>query len=459
MLHRRATVRLLSQGNRGTPSSLKPSFSLIPLCALKNRCLTSPSATKKHFQKKPSFSSFVSFELLVTKIHCCALNNLFKFGHLKTRNMALSKRFLALDVFRGMTVCFMIIVNTPGDGEHSFSPLNHAAWHGFTPTDLVFPSFLFAVGNAMSFVMLKWAEQSQAQVLWKIFKRTAIIFLLGFLLYWFPFYKPDQNGVWGVTLSGTRILGVLQRIALCYGIASLLFYYLKPRTVLFISVGLLFLYWGLLYWFGDPGAELTMAGNAGRKLDIWLMGYGHLYHHDKIVFDPEGWLSTLPAIGNVVAGFLVGRFVQEKGKTYEGLARLLLAGFALAAAAYFWNLVFPVNKKLWTSSFVLLTIGLDCVILAAVIYLVEFRQKTRWTYFFEVFGKNTIFIYLLSELLVITLDIIHVSGGASLFSWIYEHGFHWAGDYIGSFLFAIVYMLVCWAVGYVLDKRKIYIRV
>lgn len=374
--------------------------------------------------------------------------------------MALSKRFLALDVFRGMTVCFMIIVNTPGNGDTSFSPLKHAQWHGFTPTDLVFPSFLFAVGNAISFVMAKWATQSQAQVLWKILKRTVIIFLLGFLMYWFPFFRPDDSGHWALSpFSDTRIMGVLQRIALCYGIGSLLVYYLKPRTAVMVCIGLLFLYWGLLYWFGVPGQELTMAGNAGRRFDIWLMGYHHMYHHDMIVFDPEGALSTLPAIGNVVAGFVVGRFVQEKGKTWEGLGKLLLAGTALMAIAYFWDLVLPINKKLWTSSFVVYTVGLDCAILAGVIYVIEFLQKTKWTWFFEVFGKNTLFIYLLSELLVITLFMIPAGPDTSLFHWIYEHIFRRAGDYLGSFLFAIVYMLVCWTVGYVLDKRKIYIRV
>ncbi|MBS1564693.1 MAG: DUF5009 domain-containing protein, partial [Bacteroidetes bacterium] len=261
--------------------------------------------------------------------------------------MSLSKRFLALDVFRGMTVCFMIIVNTPGNGATSFSPLSHAAWHGFTPTDLVFPSFLFAVGNAISFVMAKWATQTQAQVLWKILKRTIIIFLLGFLMYWFPFFKQDNAGHWVLSpFSETRVMGVLQRIALCYGIGALLVYYLKPRTAVIICIGLLFLYWGLLWWFGVPGEELTMAGNAGRRFDIWLLGYKHLYHHDKIIFDPEGALSTLPAVGNVVAGFVVGRFVQEKGKTYEGLTKLLLAGVLLMAIAYFWDLVLPINKKL-----------------------------------------------------------------------------------------------------------------
>ena len=139
---------------------------------------------------------------------------------------ATTQRFTALDVFRGMTVCLMIIVNTPGNGNTTWSPLHHAAWHGFTPTDLVFPSFLFAVGNAMSFVMPRWQKLSQNKVLWKILKRTAIIFLLGYLMYWFPFVKRDVAGNFIFSpFAETRIFGVLQRIALCYGIASLIVYY------------------------------------------------------------------------------------------------------------------------------------------------------------------------------------------------------------------------------------------
>src|SRR3954469_15779582 len=154
--------------------------------------------------------------------------------------MAVSQRFPALDVFRGMTVCFMIIVNTSGNGATTFSPLQHAAWHGFTPTDLVFPSFLFAVGNAMSFVMLKWQTKAPAEVLGKIFKRTALIFLLGYLMYWFPFFRLDKaHHILPFPISQTRILGVLQRIALCYGISAILFYYLRPKTVVTISIFLM----------------------------------------------------------------------------------------------------------------------------------------------------------------------------------------------------------------------------
>src|SRR5688572_26487958 len=205
------------------------------------------------------------------------------------------QRFLALDVFRGLTVCLMIIVNTPGNGETTFSPLNHAKWDGFTPTDLVFPSFLFAVGNAMSFVMNKWQTLDQGKVIWKILKRTFIIFLLGYLMYWFPFVRwNEQQELVFAPFSNTRVFGVLQRIALCYGIAAILVYFLKLRTAVWVAVGLLMLYWILLYFFGAPGDPLSLEGNAVLRLDRWLIGESHLYRGEGVAFDPEGLLSTMP---------------------------------------------------------------------------------------------------------------------------------------------------------------------
>ncbi|MES2111519.1 MAG: heparan-alpha-glucosaminide N-acetyltransferase domain-containing protein, partial [Bacteroidota bacterium] len=217
-------------------------------------------------------------------------------------------RFLSLDVFRGMTICFMIIVNTAGSGAAPFAPLEHAKWFGFTPTDLVFPSFLFAVGNAMSFAMKKFANQSNGTVVWKILKRTALIFLCGYLMSWFPFFLHDNNGWHFSPISHTRILGVLQRIALCYMFAALMVHFIKSTTtIVIISICLLFGYWFLLLIFGDPTHPYDMLTNAGTYLDKYLIGDDHLYHGEKVAFDPEGFLSTLPSIVNVICGYFAGR--------------------------------------------------------------------------------------------------------------------------------------------------------
>lgn len=372
-------------------------------------------------------------------------------------------RFLSLDVFRGLTICFMIVVNTPGSGATPFAPLLHAQWHGFTPTDLVFPSFLFAVGNAMSFAMNKHSSVGTAAVLTKIGKRTALIFLLGYLMYWFPFFRLSEAGdVTGFPISETRIWGVLQRIAVCYGLASLLVYFLSFRTVIWLSIVFLVGYWLILLGWGDPADPLSLAGNAVLKLDRFLIGDAHLYHGEGVAFDPEGLLSTLPAIVNVVIGYYAGQFVQHKGKNYESVAKLLLVGSALIFAALCWNMVFPINKKLWTSSFVLLTTGLDLAIMATLIYMIEIRQwnNANWTRFFVIPGKNPLFIYLLSELLVIALYMIPVASGGSLFSWINRSLYQkLAPGPVGSLLFALSFMMICWSVGWLLDRRKIYVRV
>jgi len=367
-------------------------------------------------------------------------------------------RFTALDIFRGLTVCFMIIVNTSGNGATTFWPLMHADWNGFTPTDLVFPSFLFAVGNAMSFVTKRWETMKQSEVLWKILKRTALIFLIGYLMYWFPFFKLDAQSHWALSpVSQTRIMGVLQRIALCYGIVSLMVYWLGSKKTIWLGVFALFAYWALLLMFGTPGAEFSKTGNAVLRLDTWLLGVNHLYTGEGFPFDPEGVLSTLPALFNVIAGFAVGRFLQQHGKSYEGLAKLLLGGFALLFVAYCWDSFCPVNKKLWTSSYAVLTVGLDCLLLSLIIYVTDFLGKTKGTHFFLVTGKNPLFIYLMSELGVTVMWMIHV-GNEPLFSWIYNHIFIFTGDYLGAFLFSVWWMLTCWLVGWVLDKKKIYIR-
>jgi predicted acyltransferase len=261
-----------------------------------------------------------------------------------------NQRFLSLDVFRGMTICFMIIVNTPGSGATPFAPLLHAGWHGFTPTDLVFPSFLFAVGNSMSFSMDRYRLLGDGAVLQKIFKRTLLIFLLGYLMYWFPFFRLDEAGnIISAPLRDTRIMGVLQRIALCYFFASLLIHYLSAKKVVVVSVIFLVGYWLVLLIFGNAHQPFSLLGNAGLYLDKFLFGDNHLYHGEGIPFDPEGLLSTIPAIVNVMTGYYAGKFIRRKGKGYDTLARLMLVGSLFIFIALCWNLVFPINKKLWSS--------------------------------------------------------------------------------------------------------------
>lgn len=203
-----------------------------------------------------------------------------------------------------------------------------------------------------------------------------------------------------------------------------------------------------------------MLTNAGTKLDLFLLGENHLYHGEGAAFDPEGILSTLPAISNVLFGYVIGKWIQQKGNTWEGLKKLLITGFIFIGIALLWNFAFPINKKLWTGSFVLLTVGIDCILIAALIYITDFLKQTKWTYFFEVFGKNPLFIYLLSELGVILLYFFRVGDAKqSSYTWLYTNLFQPAGNYLGSFLFAIAFMLLCWLVGFFLDKRKIYVRV
>ena len=364
-------------------------------------------------------------------------------------------RFKPLDIFRGMTVAFMIIVNTTGDWSNTYPLLLHAPWHGFTPTDLVFPSFLFAVGNAMAFVSRKWQDLSANDVLSKGLKRAALIFLVGYLLYWFPFVRFSEGQLVLKSISETRIMGVLQRIGLCYAIALPFIYYLRPKQIIVTSMVFLLAYWGILTVFGD----LTLQGNAALKLDLWLLGSAHMYGGEGIPFDPEGLLSTIPAVVNIFLGFLTGLYVRKDGSDYEKLTKLLLMGVLLLFLGYVWDPLFPINKKLWTSSFVLLTCGLDCLIIGAIIFLMEKRNKRLKFKVFETFGKNPLAVYVLSGILATVLYMIP-AGGRSLYSWIYTYGFEWMGfgTPFGAFMFALAFTTICWAVAWWLENKNIYIK-
>jgi predicted acyltransferase len=369
-------------------------------------------------------------------------------------------RFLSLDVFRGLTICLMIVVNTPGTGAELYPYLVHAKWFGFTLADLVFPSFLFAMGNAMSFSMGKQKLASPGFVWKKILRRTILIFLFGYLMYWFPFFRHGLDGWELKPFSETRVMGVLQRIALCYLFASVIFYYFSEKVALMLSGGLLLAYWAILYLFGQPGAELGMATNAASKFDLSILGLDHIYKRDSIPFDPEGILSTLPAIVNVIAGYIAGVFIQKKGKSFEGIAKLLMVGFLLFALAQWWNLIFPISKKLWTSPFALNTIGLDLSIMAILIYAIELKKVKYGVKFLDIFGKNPLFIYLFSELFYIVLRLIPVGSGLDVFSWVSEKIFQavFPGSF-GCLITALAFMMLCWSLGWWLDKKRIYIKI
>jgi predicted acyltransferase len=374
--------------------------------------------------------------------------------------MSDNRRNLALDVFRGITVCFMIIVNSPGTWDIAYSPLLHAPWHGFTPTDLVFPSFLFAVGNAMAFSMHKYESQGESVFWRKTLKRTLIIFLLGFLLYWFPFFREAEGGGLELKpLGETRILGVLQRIALCYFFASIVIHYGGKKAAIWFSGLALLGYWIISYVFGEANDPYSLVGNSALRLDLFLFGDSHLYHGEGVAFDPEGLLSTLPSIVNVIGGYLAGDYIRRRGNSYEVVAKLCLVASLLIFVALAWHLVFPINKKLWTSSFVLLTVGIDLIMLPALIYVIEIQRRLKWTNFFMVFGKNPLFIYVLADLLITVLYMVPVGDKNLQQVFFQDVLLKIASPINASLMFAIIFMLICWSIGYMLDKRKIYIRV
>lgn len=372
----------------------------------------------------------------------------------------MNNRYLALDVLRGLTIAFMIIVNTAGDWSNLFAPLAHAKWHGFTPTDLVFPTFLFVVGNAMSFSMKKLQEMSNYEFFKKVGKRTVLIFLIGWLLNAFPFYDISDAGVFSfIDLSEVRLFGVLQRIALCYFFASIVLYYGGIKLGWIFSAIALVGYWAIMYFFGDAADPYGLTGNAAIKLDFALIGPERMYGGEGIPFDPEGILSTLPGIVNVIAGYLVGKMIQKLGNTMDAVKKMLSIGLVLIIVSYAWDILFPINKKIWTSSYVLLTLGIDLFLLALLVGVIEIKNWKGWTYFFEVFGRNPLLLYILSGLVIRLLGMIPL-GDTTLRGFIYQNLYtSWLAPKMASFLFAFSYMLLIWLIGLWMDKRKIYIKV
>jgi len=381
------------------------------------------------------------------------------------------QRYYSLDVFRGATVALMILVNNPGSWAHIYSPLGHASWHGCTPTDLVFPFFLFAVGNAMSFVMPKLQNAGATEFWTKIIKRTLLIFGIGLFLNWSPFVKFSGTELVFKPWEMVRILGVLQRIALCYFFASIIIYYGKSRIALFIGMMILVIYWVLTYALGAAGHPFSLSGYFGNSIDQAILGVTHIYKGEGVPFDPEGLTSTFPAIVQVILGFLVGEYIQLKGKNYEMLAQLLLTGVVLIFVRYILYFYFLINKRLWTSSYVLYTSVLDLVSLGMLIYLLEFQNaKGKWSHFFDVFGKNPLFVFVLSGFLPRVLALLRWADHrdekgepvyTSALPWFYENICKNINSdlRVGSFVYALSIIAFFGILAYYLDKKKIYIKV
>ncbi|MGE3818987.1 MAG: acyltransferase family protein [Isosphaeraceae bacterium] len=368
-----------------------------------------------------------------------------------------SERLVSLDAFRGMTIAGMILVNNPGSWEHVYGPLRHAEWHGFTPTDLVFPSFLFIAGVAIPLALGKRLERgdSTSAIVGKVVRRAVIIFALGLLLHAFPFDKP---------LATLRIPGVLQRIALCYLVAGLLAIKTSTRGLALTTLALLVGYWGLLTTVPVPGigaGDLSRPNNLAAWIDRALLP-GHLYKPD---YDPEGVLSTLPAIATTLIGVLAGRWLSSPARSRaERVSGLFAAGVVLTGIGTVWDGVFPINKALWTSSFAVYTAGLSLLSLGLCAWLIEIEGWKRWAWPFLVLGSNAIAAYVLSGLLARVLGMVQVaetSGGTiSLNSAILDRGFAWCGDpTLASFLYALSYVLVWVALMAVLHRAKIFIRI
>jgi len=392
----------------------------------------------------------------------------------------LNQRFYSLDVFRGATVCLMILVNNPGSWGHIYAPLEHAPWHGLTPTDLVFPFFLFAVGNALSFVMPKLEAGGNVLFWKKVLKRSLLIFGIGLFLTWWPFVKWTDAGLvfkqWAYidakgNPQGVRILGVLARIAICYFFASIIIYYLKPKAAFFVGLVMLLLYWALCFLFGDKADPYSMTGWFGNNVDKAILGEAHMYKGEGMPFDPEGLMSTMCAIVQVIFGYMIGEYIQKKGKTFEMVSGLFVAGVAMILTGFCWDMVFPINKKIWTSSYTVYTTGLAIITIATMIYLIEFKNvKGGLARFFDVFGKNALFVFALSAFLPKGLALIRIPDHlndkgvmtyTNPWNWLYQKVLiNIPGDpKIGSLLYALCVITLMWAICYWMDKKKIYVKV
>jgi predicted acyltransferase len=375
--------------------------------------------------------------------------------------LAPAGRLMALDVFRGATIAAMILVNNPGDGPAAYRPLQHSEWNGWTPTDLVFPFFLFIVGVAMAFSFRSRRERgaSRQRMMAHVVWRSLILFGLGMFLNGFPNHYQ---------LASWRVYGVLQRIAVCYLMSSALALWTRRRGQVLAVLACLAGYWIVMRYipvpgFGVPGRDIPLL-DPDRNLAAWLdrkLLFGHLW---EITRDPEGVLSTIPAVATCLLGLLTGEWLASDRSLRTKMAGMAGAGLLCVMAGELLSLRLPINKKLWTSSYVVFTAGLALLSLALCYWVLDIRQWRRCSQPFVVFGKNAIAAYVLSEMLAAGLDTLAVhAGDGGVMTWhevLYESLFAPLGNPANaSLLYALFYVLVCWAAIWVLDRKGIVLKV
>lgn len=365
----------------------------------------------------------------------------------------MKNRILSIDVLRGITICLMIVVNTPGSWSYVYAPLKHSEWHGCTPTDLVFPSFLFVVGLSMSISLKKLNRDNHRKIRNKLLKRGAVIFLIGLLLNWFPFYQTN--------IADLRIFGVLQRIALAFMLAGIVITLIQNTRSLILSlIALLLTHWSLLYFLGGT-TPYDLESNISGTIDIWLLGSNHVYSGFGIPFDPEGLLGTLSSAAQVILGYLIGKNTLKHGKPgTKELNHLAVVSLSLIAVSLVWNFVYPINKPLWTGSYTLYTSGIITGFWAILIWVIDIGKKEKWTLPFKVFGQNPLVSYVLSIIVVKLFIYVFKINGTTLYGWSFKHLFQRIFEnHLASFMYALAFTFIIWLFAFWLYKKGKVIKI
>jgi predicted acyltransferase len=368
------------------------------------------------------------------------------------------ERLVSLDVFRGMTIAGMVLVNNPGTWSAIYPPLAHAEWHGITPTDFIFPFFLFIVGVAIPLALGKRVEAGVTKDVYiKIIRRFVIIFALGLFMAAFPYFE----------FSTLRIPGVLQRIAVCYLIVSLIFLHTDWKKQTVIGIGLLLFYWLMMTMVSVPNCEVTSISdkvcNLSAYIDRVILTENHIWKQSK-VFDPEGILSTLPALVTTISGVLTGTWLKSKRGDLEKVSGIFFFGIVLCALGWSWNSFFPYNKSLWTSSYVVYTSGLALCFLGFCYWLIDIKGYRKWTKPFVIFGVNALALFVGSGLMAKSMGLIKFTGTdgqpISLHGLIFNNIFlQIAAPINASLLFAICFILFWLFLMWLLYRRQIYIKI